>query len=299
MKEINDFIESLVYKSDNTISKYKSDIKQFCDHAVIHNLNDLINLNKEKFNKYLKYAKDQQWSNTTLNSKVQSIKQLYRYLNIDNHCIKSIDRLPNDTKETRALTEDECNKILQHIKKSTYIKRNYVLFVFILDTGLRKFEYRKLRLSDIKENNRIYVEGKKRKKVTIFVTQHTMDLLKGYINTERKEIMQKNNESHDYVFVSKTGKQMDNTSFLRSIKEYARQVGIEDYKDVTVHGVRHSGLSIFYKNTKDIKATAMKARHTDPALTAKIYVHLDEGEFAKQVETNTFRPQTDNNGGLL
>lgn len=295
--ELQEYINTLLRKSQNTQDQYLRDITLFCNILGIKSLDGFRNVGNKEMNIFLAYTKKNNWSNNTVNLRMVPVKIFYKFLNeqeyLCNKAVARFEKLPNDTKETRALTESECNEILQYIADHTTTKRNYVLFLFLLDSGLRKFEYTKLKLSDI-NGNKIYVEGKRGKKCDIILTQNTMDLLRDYIATEREDVLSRTRQKSDYVFLSNTGKQMDKTSFLTSIKGYAKDVRIRDWERVTVHGVRHSGLSIFYKYTKDIKATAKKARHSDPALTAKIYVHQDELEYIKQIERATFRPEVYN-----
>jgi site-specific recombinase XerD len=297
--EVQEYLGTLVLKNSKTQAQYTRDITQFCNILEITDIKGLDSIQPKHLNAYLQYAKSHSWSNNTINSRMAAIKPLYKFLVENgystNTIVSKFAKLSNDTKETRALTESECNAILQYMSDNG-LHRNFALFAFILDSGLRKFEYTKLKISDIK-GNKIFVEGKRGKKCDIILSQNTVDLLWEYIRGERASVMRVYNQSHDYVFVSGTGKQMDATSFLKSIKGYAKIVGIEDWENVTVHGVRHSGLSIFYKHTKDIKATARKARHSDPALTARIYVHQDEEEFAKQVEDSSFKPNIEVHNG--
>lgn len=293
---IQEYFNSLVRKSKLTKDCYLRDITGFCKVLGINTLEALDNVETKDINKYLAYTKTKRWSNSTTNQRICSIKLLYKYLKdeglVQNKVVAKLEKLPQDTKETRALSEDECNSVLQAMQRHSTKKRNYVLFSFLLDSGLRKFEYIKLKLADIKEGNRIFVEGKRGKKATVFITDHTMDMLADYIQSERADTMQRYNKSHDYVFVSNTGNQMDRTSFLQSLKNYARLADIEDYESVTVHSARHSGLSIFYNKTKDIKATARKARHSDPSLTARVYVHQTDREYAEAIEQWSFKPAT-------
>lgn len=291
--EFQEYINTLLRKSQNTQDQYLRDITQFCNILGVESLSGLENIRSKDMNTFLAYTKAHKWSNNTVNLRMVPVKLFYKFLNeqeyISNKVVAKFEKLPNDTKETRALTELECNEILQYISDYAKSNRNYVLFLFLLDSGLRKFEYTKLKLSDI-NGNKIYVEGKRGKKCDIILTQNTMELLQDYIETDRAITLRQYNKKSDYVFLSGTGEQMDRTSFLTSIKKYAKDVGIKDWEKVTVHGVRHSGISIFYKHTKDIKATAKKARHSDPSLTAKIYVHQDEAEYIKQLEEATFKP---------
>ena len=294
MKELENYLTtlSLLKKSELTINQYRHDIELFLKVLGIQNVEDMSKITVSDISNFYDYAANQQWSNNTLNLKMMAIKLFVKYLISENgiktKAFDKIHKLPEDTKATRALTEDECNLILNYMNKHRTNSRNFTLFNFILDSGLRKFEYIKLRLSDLKDN-KLFVVGKRGKKCDILLRQETIELLKKYVNNERAEIMAKYNQKHDYIFVSNTGKQMDRTSFLKSIKKYAKEVGIKDWGNVTVHGIRHSGLSIFYNKTKDIKATAIRARHTNPSLTLKTYVHIDENEMLKQIESCGFQ----------
>jgi site-specific recombinase XerD len=292
LKEAKEYIESLFSRSELTRRQYSRDIEEFCMVCNISNLEELLRLTSKDLVVYNEHMNSKNWSNNTRNLKVQTLKLFGEYL-VENlymkkNIFKYFSRLPSDTKETRALTDEECQKIINVIDSTTTKKRNKVLFSFMVTSCFRKFECSNLKLSDI-NGNEIVIRGKKNVFVEKFVIpQHISDMLKDYIETERAEILKKYNTNTPYLFVSNTGNKIDSTSFYKSLKMYAKKAGIKDWKRVTVHGCRHTGITRYYDNTKDIIFTSKVARHSNISTTQR-YIHMSKEEYKNNIEKFAFK----------
>lgn len=291
-KEANEYIESLFSRSELTRKQYQRDIEEFLEVCNIVSIEDIKKIDSKNLKIYNNYMEQKNWSNNTRNLKIQTLKMFGGYLlengYIKRNLFKSFSKLPNDTKETRALTEDECRNILKVMEETTTKKRNRVLFSFMIASCFRKFECSNLKLCDI-NGNEITIRGKKNVYVEKFVIpQSTVDMIQDYIKTERAEVLKKYNKKTPYLFVSNTGEKMDSTSFYRSLKMYAKKSGIKDWQRVTVHGCRHTGITNYYESTKDIVFTSKVARHSNISTTQR-YIHMNKKEYNKNIEQFGFK----------
>jgi site-specific recombinase XerD len=272
-----------------------NDIGSFCNALNINNLEQFGSLTSADINNFYKYAKDNNFKNTTINSRMRTIKQLYKWLNhkkyINNEIIFDYKPLRADTEHTYLPSNEDVDKLLTTIKKHTKKKRLFCMVSLYLASGLRREALCNIKLDHISNNNQIKTYNKGNKISIKDIPSEVMDLIYDYINTERKEIMEvyKNIGGNDlnYLFVSdigqnpksskdlKNGNKINSNSFYQQLKNIARKANIENWQKFGVHSFRKFFLTSLWRKTRDIKIVQSAANHTSSQTTLDLYV--DEG----------------------
>ncbi len=88
----------------------------------------------------------------------------------------------------------------------------------------------------------------------------------------------------NFLFVKLTGdnkgKPMEYQDVSSLMKRLKKKTGI----DIHSHLLRHTHLTLYYLQTKDMKATQERARHVQLQTTMDMYLHLSSEELRKEWE---------------
>ncbi|MEK5205257.1 site-specific integrase [Bacillus sp. FSL R10-2789] len=151
--------------------------------------------------------------------------------------------------------------------------RDYFLFVFGINSGLRISDILPLKVKDVKGKEYLYATekktGKKRKIIML-------PSLKEEIN---KYISGMNNE--DYLFkTARAKKPISRIQAYRILNTVADKVGIED---IGTHTLRKTFGYHFYQRTKDVALLQTVFNHSAPSITMR-YIGIDEDTMMRGFE---------------
>ena len=76
----------------------------------------------------------------------------------------------------------------------------------------------------------------------------------------------------DYIFCSETGKPVGQAHLNRALKKALSRVGID--MPMSLHDLRHTGISYWLRHGKNIKLISKVAGHSDVSITMRIYYNL-------------------------
>lgn len=227
-----DWIQSWLNDQDSqdTIKKYKSNIKEFfkkiknIDSLEFVTVNDIVSVDVLIANKYINYLKQQHTNKdgvimkTTINNKISSLSSLYRYLIKKTGNYLGIKENPfaeqfmkgskSSVKHSEPFTKQDVSLILKELDRrlnnSKNLKnyRNKALVMNYLTTGARQKELLQIKYKDINFHNQSFnVLGKGNKldelKPSTAAWKYLIDYLEfiGYDNVN----------SDDYIFIGKLG----------------------------------------------------------------------------------------------
>ena len=166
---------------------------------------------------------------------------------------------------------DECNikKFLNEIDKSTFAGlRDYVMCLFIIDTGIRPSEVVQLRKDDIDFVGR---QVHLRSEITKTRTARIVPM-SNYIIAELRKLFHYELESwaNKFVFCTSEGKQLSTLSFRHNLHKVALKSGVE----LTPYDFRHIFATTYIRNGGDAFTLQRIMGHTKPSMTM-VYVNLD------------------------
>lgn len=290
-KLIEDFAESK--KTENTRKSYKSDINVFSKFIK----KDLIEVTVADINKYFREVEKEK-SNATLNRYIRSLYDfydnlIYCELYVGNNPLGRTKgyKVDNSVVKTEEITLDQFRALVKLIKsnikksKSDFQKalqiRNLCFIMMEGNSGYRVSELLNLNFDNIDfENCKVILEGdetKGKKRRSVKFDEKVFDYLNDYL--EVRNILLKGKKS-DYVFLSKSGKKFDYTSYDTMLKNYGEQIGMPN---LCSHSFRVLYTVGTYKATNyNLVKTQMLVGHASLNQTrAYTKLKLDENELIK------------------
>lgn len=153
--------------------------------------------------------------------------------------------------------------IEDHLESSN--KRNYILFILGVSTGLRISDILRLRTRDLKDfksniREHIFIKEKKTDKdKKIKINKDIRPILKEYLN---------NKNEYEYIIKSPEGanKALCRQQAYRIIKEACDKFGVEN---TGCHTLRKTFGFHYYKRTKDIAGLMKLFNHSSPNTTLR------------------------------
>ena len=264
---------------------YKNNIKSFGD---ITSKNIDLFISSLKF--YQKYDRKTEYSSSTINRYISTIRSFHFYL-FDNNIVekdvsekihrpKSINKLPS------VLNVEEINQIIDSIELNRPIDyRDKAIILIMYSSGLRISEVVNIKLTDLNVNESfISVIGKGNKQRIIPVANKTMNFIKSYIENFRIKFLKKTN-SRGYLFLNNRGTRISRVSIWKIIKKHTLALHNDN---ITPHVFRHSFATHLIEGGADLRAVQMMLGHSDIS-TTQIYTHLDT-TYLKDVYT-TYHPR--------
>ncbi len=174
----------------------------------------------------------------------------------------------NNVQPIRQLSKVEELKTI--LLKQSY--RNYFLFLFGINTGLRISDVLKLKVRDVRDCSHIIIKEQKTGKEKRFM-----------INNElRSEILRytANMEDHEHLFPSKKGGHIGRVQAYTLLKKAATNAGLDD---IGTHTLRKTFGYHFYKKTKDVALLQNIFNHSAPSVTLR-YIGINQDIIDAAVE---------------
>lgn len=149
-----------------------------------------------------------------------------------------------------------------------YSKKYYVIFLIGISVGIRISDVLKLKISDMKNTDRIVIKEKKTGKTKIFplkpdIAKVVKDYIKNYCDEEYQE----------YIFLGKKGARLDRSAVYRVLNRCMQELGI-DIKCGTHSCRKYCGRAIF-EQTKDLSIVMTIFNHSSQRISAR-YIGLTE-----------------------
>lgn len=283
VEEFSDYLLLNRGFSENTIRAYSNDLEYFKTWCEINKL-DVFDLPHSAFRRFVSDLSKAKYSKTTINRHISSISTFYKYL--ITHSFKTIDPTENistlkkDNHLPKILKKDEIEKILNYytsanlsslgIEQSASDVRDLALLEFMYATGVRVSEASNLSLDDLNFKNRtVKILGKGNKVRIVPMHTHCCNLLNGYIETSRKELL--NGKSSNFVFISNRGNKYSEDAIRKMLKKTLLACGLD--RDISPHAIRHSFATDVLSGGADLRSVQEMLGHSSLS-TTQIYTHI-------------------------
>jgi integrase len=152
-------------------------------------------------------------------------------------------------------------ELIQAIKEYLKAKseRNYILFLFGINTGMRISDILKLRVKDVEGWSVFVREGKTKKTKEVRMPPELKKEVRQYIKGKHKS---------EYLFKSRVGKNRPITRGMAYVilQEVADRFGLER---IGTHSFRKTYGYHHYKQFKDIAVLQQMLNHSDPKITLR------------------------------
>jgi integrase len=152
---------------------------------------------------------------------------------------------------------DVIKEIKQYLLKRS--ERNYILFLFGINTGMRISDILKLRVRDVEGWSVFVREGKTKKTKEVRMPPELKKAVRQYI---------KNKHKNEYLFKSRIGKNKAITRGMAYVilQEIAEEFGLER---IGTHSFRKTYGYHHYKQFKDVAVLQQMLNHSDPKITLR------------------------------
>jgi len=292
--KLNKYIERreiLNNLAKSTIKNYNTSNKLFISYLISNNINDINNDNinniLENYMIYLKKEKTNSYS--SINKYLQHI---ILFLNTLELAINI--QLPKDNsknKKIKYLKPEEIQEVINSIPKDNIRDRTIIQTLY--RTGLRVSELANLTKQNIDLNateKTIVIDvkdGKGGKDRTVYIDHDTLKLINNMIY---KRTRKGKEDKNDYLFIARTGNQLQTRDIERIVKKYAIATDKRLAKDgiksnhenkLTPHTLRHS-YTIYLLNVakRPINEVQELLGHTN-ITTTQIYSKVDNETIKK------------------
>lgn len=159
--------------------------------------------------------------------------------------------------------EKKIEEMKNLLKKQNY--RNYFLFVFGINTGLRISDMLKLKVADVKDKTHITIKEDKTEKIKRFKINSALQYeITKYIS---------NMNDNEYLFYSnRTGKPIGRLMAWKLLNNAAEKAGINE---IGTHTLRKTFGYHFYQRKKDVALLQNIFNHSSPSQTLR-YIGINQ-----------------------
>lgn len=261
---VNSFIDHLKGqdKSKHTIVAYKKDLEQFIGYLSSREVSDIKEVKKEDIENFIGKLLSESYTKKSASRKLNSIRTFFRYLKAED-VIKQNPSLevshPKYTQAPPRILSKLEYRALRDFAKSD--KRTYAMVELLLQTGIRIGELAEIKMNDVSDDS-LKVDGRNiplNKAVRRAITNYTKA---------------RHDSETDFLFVTKTGRQLLVRNIRSIITRCFREVGIEDAK---VQDLRNTFIAYQLMNGASISYISKIVGHKRLSSTEK-YLDLVKQE---------------------
>lgn len=286
LNEVKKYLAHLQFErnmSINTTDSYYLDLKYYIEYLVFDkNINSLTKINDSIIKSYIKtitkFDYGNNYSNSSINRKISSLKSFHKYLYINNKSKSNASNLFQSVKQKRqiplTLNFEEINIILSKINlEKANSLRDKAIISILYSCGLRVSELLSLSLTNINfDEDIIRVIGKGKKERIVPIGKKSKQDLINYIENERPILARKKN-SKGYLFLSNRGNTLSRKTTWNIVSKHSKLCFPN--KNISPHTYRHSFASHLLEGGADLRVVQELLGHSSIS-TTQIYTHVDQ-----------------------
>lgn len=255
--------------STNTIEAYERDILSFVDFLKELKISSFNEVKGEEIVSFLGQKKAREYASASICRALIALKVLFRFLKRE-QWVETNAALYLDTPKLwqlipEYLTEEEIERLLAQPNADTLKgARDRAILEILYGSGLRVSEICTLTIFDI-DDTYVKVTGKGSKERLVPVGSKAVQAVDRYLAYPREE------NSHNLLFLTRTGKPIDRVLVWKLVKEYAILAGIA--KNISPHTLRHSFATHLLDHGADLRIIQEMLGHANIKSTDR-YTHI-------------------------
>lgn len=273
MLEYRAFLSGEKHSSDNTVSSYLRDLRQYLRWLESEELTPE-KAAQADVERYTRYLLSLGKSVATATRALAALKSFYTYL----MSVGAVSRNP-----ARGLALEKVERKLPQILTSKEVElfleqpdardakgcRDKAMLELLYATGIRVSELIGLNLDNLNLSAGFVRCASRGKERIIPLYQTAVRALQHYVDRVRPRMVEHPDEKA--LFVNMSGERMSRQGFWKIIKHYQEKAGIQ--KDITPHTLRHSFAAHLLENGADLHSIQEMLGHADISST-QIYTQL-------------------------
>jgi len=223
---IEKFIDHLkaLDRSSNTIVAYKGDLEQFEEYLGGEGVNSVDGIETEHVNGFKEHLSNKDYTAKTVSRKLNSVKSFFRFLVEEGVIDRDVSRQVKHPK-----IENDLPRVLKPLEYRAlrdicrHDKRTLAIVELMLQAGLRISEVANLRMGDISDDTikvRAYESHEGR---NIPLNSAAKEAIEDYLE-------ERGSARKDFLFITKTGRQLLVRNIRSIINRYLEKSGLEDVK---------------------------------------------------------------------
>ena len=283
------FIEELEYEknySKLTINGNLKDLDLFLEYLSKNNIKSYNDVKYQDIRLYINYLYDLKYNSKTISRYISSLRSFFKFLKAndiidDNPCVL-ISNPKIEKKLPKYLNYEDTEKLLNAFDNNNYLGiRNSTILEMLYSTGIRVSEISNIKINDISILNTIIkISGKGSKERIVYFGTKCSNLLNMYL---KKSYPKLNKNDSDYLFLSKTGKKINDRE-IRSVVDRAAKIAGIDFK-ISPLVLRHTYATHMLNEGADLRSVQELLGHENLS-TTQIYTHLTN-EKIRNIYLNT------------
>ncbi|MCL4125366.1 UNVERIFIED_CONTAM: hypothetical protein GTU68_018011 [Idotea baltica] len=208
----------------------------------------------------------------------------FRYLQLEGVLVDNIVELLGSQKIWQrvplVLSADEVDRFLKAPRGvEVYHFRDRAILETLYATGCRASELTGLRLREVHLKERFCkVQGKGSKQRMVPLGDGAIQTIEKYLARQRPRLAQPRPSESDWLFLSRSGRQMRREAIWELVKKYALIAGIAT--EISPHTLRHSFATHLLAGGADLRQVQELLGHASIA-TTQIYTHVDQSRLKK------------------
>lgn len=299
------YLESIQGKSRNTANEYFYDLKTFYKFLKIHfnmvsdgtefediSIDDITldTLKKVDLNLIYEYInflnRVRNNSPSSRARKIASLRSFFKYLCNKTHYLEFNPTVDLDTVKIgkhlpKYLTLEDSVNLLSAVNGEN-AERDYCIFTFFLNCGLRLSELVNINIFDIRDD-KLTVIGKGNKERVIYLNSACISAFENYMQV-RKNLTASNLSDKNALFLSRLNRRISRRTVQSIVAKYISSIGLDKHK-YTTHKLRHTAATLMHKSGVDIRVLQEILGH-EQLSTTEIYTHVDNDSLKAAIDAN-------------
>lgn len=268
------YLAKVKQASDNTISSYMRDIRQF-SQWLRQNVNaDVVDATQLNISEYLSHLEEEGRTGATVSRNLASLKNFYAYVVssgfLEKTPVTDIRINRGEKKLPQILTGREIELLLsQPVCVDAKGYRDKAMLEVMYATGIRVSELIELDIDDVNIEQGIIKCSNTKKSRVIPLYPAALRALSVYLRDVRDGMTASSDERA--LFVNISGVRMSRQGFWKILKHYQATAHID--KEITPHTLRHSFAVHLLENGADLGSLQELMGHSDISST-QVYTHM-------------------------
>ncbi|WP_125767937.1 tyrosine recombinase XerC [Companilactobacillus furfuricola] len=278
---VDKFVDYLMinrHYSEDTKRSYLEDIDNFVksleENGGFKGFTDVDRFDVET---YLTYVDEHNYSDETIARRMSSLRSFYNFLVkndfVSQNPFELVQLRRKGRKLPRFFYEKEMDQLFKAVQGDDILSlRNSALLELLYATGMRVSECANLTLSQLDFNNGIVlIHGKGDKDRYVPFGEYAQTALHKYLDDSRKQLMDKYQQHHDFVFVNNRGKQITSRGIEYVLDRIIKKTSLT--ADIHPHMIRHTFATHLLDNGADLRTVQEMLGHSSLS-TTQIYTHV-------------------------
>ena len=268
------YLHNVKKTSQNTELSYRRDLVKMMRFLHEQKIDRPEDVTETNLNSYILDLEKKGMSAATVSRNIAAMKGFYLYLwkegNITSDPAENLKAPKVEKKLPDILSVEDMTKLLEQPGDRTPKGlRDRAMLELLYATGIRVTELISLRLEDVNwKLDYIVCRDRNRERIVPYGFK-ARKALERYMKSARAELI--GGKECEMLFPNCSGESMSRQGFLKLLKQYVKQAGIET--EITPHTLRHSFAAHLLENGADLQSIQEMLGHVDISST-QIYSQL-------------------------